>query len=90
MDDKTLIARRVALELCPGNLVNLGIGLPTLVAAMVPVCGFSDRVVRISGHYAVSRLWAVKRRSRPRRNSDPWSAPVKSLARASRQNWCNQ
>ena len=36
MDDKTLIARRVALELCPGNLVNLGIGLPTLVAAMVP------------------------------------------------------
>jgi acetate CoA/acetoacetate CoA-transferase beta subunit len=36
MDDKTLIARRVALELCRGNLVNLGIGLPTLVAAMVP------------------------------------------------------
>lgn len=36
MDDKTLIARRVALELHPGTLVNLGIGLPTLVAAMVP------------------------------------------------------
>jgi acetate CoA/acetoacetate CoA-transferase beta subunit len=36
MDDKNLIARRVALELRPGNLVNLGIGLPTLVAAMVP------------------------------------------------------
>lgn len=36
MDDKTLIARRVALELRAGNLVNLGIGLPTLVAAMVP------------------------------------------------------
>jgi acetate CoA/acetoacetate CoA-transferase beta subunit len=36
MDDKTLIARRVALELRPGNLVNLGIGLPTLVATMVP------------------------------------------------------
>lgn len=36
MDDKTLIARRVALELRPGTLVNLGIGLPTLVAAMVP------------------------------------------------------
>jgi acetate CoA/acetoacetate CoA-transferase beta subunit len=36
MDDKTRIARRVALELKPGSLVNLGIGLPTLVASMVP------------------------------------------------------
>lgn len=36
MDDKVLIARRVALELRPGTLVNLGIGLPTLVAAYVP------------------------------------------------------
>lgn len=36
MDDKTLIARRVALELRSGTLVNLGIGLPTLVAAYVP------------------------------------------------------
>jgi acetate CoA/acetoacetate CoA-transferase beta subunit len=36
MDEKELIARRVAQELRPGTLVNLGIGLPTLVAAMVP------------------------------------------------------
>ncbi len=36
MDDKTLIARRVAQELQPGYLVNLGIGLPTMVASFVP------------------------------------------------------
>jgi acetate CoA/acetoacetate CoA-transferase beta subunit len=36
MDPQTLIARRVALELRPGNLVNLGIGIPTLVANYVP------------------------------------------------------
>jgi acetate CoA/acetoacetate CoA-transferase beta subunit len=36
MDEKALIARRVALELKQGDLVNLGIGLPTLVAAYLP------------------------------------------------------
>jgi acetate CoA/acetoacetate CoA-transferase beta subunit len=35
MDAQTLIARRVALELRSGNLVNLGIGIPTLVANYV-------------------------------------------------------
>ena len=35
MDDKYLIAKRVAQELKPGYLVNLGIGLPTLVAGFV-------------------------------------------------------
>lgn len=37
MDDKELIARRIALEFKSGNLVNLGIGLPTLVASYLPV-----------------------------------------------------
>ena len=36
MDPQTLIARRVARELRSGNLVNLGIGIPTLVANYVP------------------------------------------------------
>ena len=36
MDPQTIIAKRVALELRAGNLVNLGIGIPTLVANYVP------------------------------------------------------
>src|ERR1700749_253917 len=36
MDAQHMIARRVARELRPGNLVNLGIGIPTLVANYVP------------------------------------------------------
>jgi len=36
MDPQTLIARRIALELKDGMLVNLGIGIPTLVAGYVP------------------------------------------------------
>ncbi len=36
MDAQTIIARRVALELHPGMLVNLGIGIPTMVANYVP------------------------------------------------------
>lgn len=36
MDAKEIIASRVALELRDGTLVNLGIGLPTLVARYVP------------------------------------------------------
>jgi acetate CoA/acetoacetate CoA-transferase beta subunit len=37
MDAKELIARRIALELKSGNLVNLGIGLPTMIAHFLPV-----------------------------------------------------
>jgi len=36
MDAKELIARRVAQELKDGYLVNLGIGIPTLVANYIP------------------------------------------------------
>jgi acetate CoA/acetoacetate CoA-transferase beta subunit len=36
MEPQTIIARRIARELSPGMLVNLGIGIPTLVANYVP------------------------------------------------------
>jgi acetate CoA/acetoacetate CoA-transferase beta subunit len=36
MDAQTVIAKRIALELRDGMLVNLGIGIPTLVARHVP------------------------------------------------------
>src|SRR5215203_4400993 len=36
MDPQTIIARRIARELRDGILVNLGIGIPTLVANYVP------------------------------------------------------
>ncbi|MFO7968905.1 MAG: 3-oxoacid CoA-transferase subunit B [Candidatus Izemoplasmatales bacterium] len=36
MNDKQVIASRIALELKDGDLVNLGIGIPTLVANYVP------------------------------------------------------
>jgi acetate CoA/acetoacetate CoA-transferase beta subunit len=35
MDAQTIIAKRIALELCEGMLVNLGIGIPTLVANFI-------------------------------------------------------
>ncbi len=36
MEPQIIIARRIARELSPGMLVNLGIGIPTLVANHVP------------------------------------------------------
>jgi acetate CoA/acetoacetate CoA-transferase beta subunit len=36
MDAQTIIAKRIAQELRSGMLVNLGIGIPTLVANYVP------------------------------------------------------
>ena len=55
MDDRTLIAKRVAMELRPGYLVNLGIGLPTLVASLVPrdACIFFQSENGIVGMQAI-------------------------------------
>lgn len=54
MDAKTLIARRVAQEIEPGALVNLGIGLPSLVANYVP----ADRGVFFQAENGVIGLGA--------------------------------
>lgn len=35
-DKRTIIAQRVGQELCDGDVVNLGIGIPTLVANYLP------------------------------------------------------
>ena len=40
MNEKEIIASRIALELNDGDLVNLGIGIPTLVADYVPTDKF--------------------------------------------------
>lgn len=54
MDAKELIARRVAREIEPGMLVNLGIGLPSMVANYVP----ADRGVFFQAENGVIGLGA--------------------------------
>lgn len=54
MDAKILIARRVAREIAPGSLVNLGIGLPSMVANYVP----ADRGVFFQAENGVIGLGA--------------------------------
>ncbi|MEM9476826.1 MAG: 3-oxoacid CoA-transferase subunit B [Pseudomonadota bacterium] len=54
MDAKELIAARVAQEIAPGSLVNLGIGLPSMVANFVP----ADRGVFFQAENGVIGLGA--------------------------------
>ena len=63
MDAQTIIAKRVAQELRPGMLVNLGIGIPTLVANFVP----ADLKVLLP-----VREWVD--RQRPNSRSRAWSS----------------
>ena len=51
MDEKNFIAKRVAQELKDGDVVNLGIGLPTLVADYVP----DDIVVVLQAEIGIIR-----------------------------------
>ncbi|MDO4568319.1 MAG: 3-oxoacid CoA-transferase subunit B [Clostridia bacterium] len=55
MDNKNFIAKRVALMLNDGDVINLGIGLPTLVANHIPAginvtCHAENGIIGSGGH----------------------------------------
>lgn len=76
MDAKQRIARRVAQELRDGDIVNLGIGLPTMVANYLPegihITLQSERLPRFRpGHDSASR------------SGERWRATVRCFTRCS-------
>lgn len=77
MDAKQRIARRVAQELRDGDIVNLGIGLPTMVANYLPegihiTLQIGKRLPRFRpGHDSASR------------SGERWRATVRCFTRCS-------
>lgn len=44
LSDRKVIARRCAAELCPGDIVNLGVGIPADVASIVAEEGYTEKI----------------------------------------------
>jgi acetate CoA/acetoacetate CoA-transferase beta subunit len=64
MEPQTVIARRIARELSSGMLVNLGIGIPTLVANFVPEgmhVFFQSENGLIGTGYRPRKAWRIRR-----------------------------
>ena len=80
MDAQTLIARRIAQELRNDMLVNLGIGIPTLVANFVPA---GMRVYFQSENGLIGNRLAARRRHAAPALTDAGGRPVSALPGAS-------
>jgi propionate CoA-transferase len=44
LDARKIIGRRAAMELAPGNVINLGVGIPAVIASTVAEEGMSQRI----------------------------------------------
>ena len=62
MEAQAVIARRIARELKPGMLVNLGIGIPTMVANYLPTgtqVFFQSENGLIGTERHLKRVWRI-------------------------------
>ena len=85
MEDKDIIAQRVAQEIKPEMLVNLGIGLPSLVAnlpaARTCTCSSRRRTASSASARARPRAWRTRTSPTPAAaSSPPCRAPPRSTA----------
>ena len=67
MEPQVVIARRIAQELKPGMLVNLGIGIPTLVANYLADAGYESRRNERNTLQKISEAVAWEKNSRTSR-----------------------
>lgn len=78
MDAKQRIARRVAQELRDGDIVNLGIGLPTMVANYLPE-GIHITLQSENGFLGLGPVTTAH----PDRSGECWRTTVRHFTRCS-------